>query len=257
MSDNSSGGLGAGESAVGPSQPPPPRSDGLRIWPSRARAPSGEVPEAAGLWGVGRRFRNRLVGDTLQRPEPTSGSAGFATTLNSVVDLCVLLISISIATMLSVSERPVEISFPEFVFTTFAAGLVWVIACAVLRHYDLRAFERDAVEDACLVSVMVIGLAIFTASSLLDGLAWSETSLIVFRTVHHGPWFGPRQSPILRRRQIQPARPSEVRSAAPKDRQQRAVAQPHQDREITSALHHEDRAATIEAQRDEPDQDPT
>jgi exopolysaccharide biosynthesis polyprenyl glycosylphosphotransferase len=162
MSDNSSGGLGAGESAVGPSQQPPPRNYGLRIWPRRVRARSGEIPEAAtGLWGVGRRFRNRLVRDSVQQPELTGGSAGFATTLNSVVDLCVLLISISIATMLSVSERPVEISFPEFVFTTFAAGLVWVIACAVVRHYDLRAFERDAVEDACLVSVMVIGLAIF------------------------------------------------------------------------------------------------
>ena len=31
--------------------------------------------------------------------------------------------------------------------------------------------------------MFLIGLAIFTASSLLDGLAWSETSLIVFRTV--------------------------------------------------------------------------
>src|SRR5258707_7415808 len=143
MSDNSSGGVGAGESAVGPSQQPPPRNYGLRIWPRRARVRSGEVTEAAaGLWGVGRRFRNRLVRDNIQQPE-LSSSAGFATTLNSVVDLCVLLISISIATMLSVSERPVEISFPEFVFTTFAAGLVWVIACAVLRHYDLRAFERD------------------------------------------------------------------------------------------------------------------
>jgi exopolysaccharide biosynthesis polyprenyl glycosylphosphotransferase len=162
MSDNSSGGLGAGESSVGPSQQPPPRSYGLRIWPRRARARSDGIPQAAvGLWGVGRRLRNRLVGDSLQRAEHASGSAGFATTLNSVVDLCVLLISISIATMLSVSERPVEISFPEFVFTTFAAGLVWVIACAVLRHYDLRAFEREAVEDGCLVSVMVIGLAIF------------------------------------------------------------------------------------------------
>src|SRR5881409_3006304 len=31
--------------------------------------------------------------------------------------------------------------------------------------------------------MFLIGLAIFTASSLLNGLAWSETSLIVFRTV--------------------------------------------------------------------------
>lgn len=162
MSDNSSGGLGAGESTVGQSQQPPPRSYGFRIWPRRARTRSDEFPQTgAGLWGVGRRLRNHFVGNDLQGAAYASGPAGFATTLNSVVDLCVLLISISIATMLSVSERPVEISFPEFVFTTFAAGLVWVIACAVLRHYDLRAFEREAVEDACLVSVMVIGLATF------------------------------------------------------------------------------------------------
>ena len=31
--------------------------------------------------------------------------------------------------------------------------------------------------------MFLIGIAIFTASSLLDGLAWSETSLIVFRAV--------------------------------------------------------------------------
>jgi exopolysaccharide biosynthesis polyprenyl glycosylphosphotransferase len=77
------------------------------------------------------------------------------------VDLCVLLISVSIATMLSVSERPAVVSFPEFVLTTFAAGLVWVIAGAVLRHYHACAFEREAAEDACLVSVMVIGVATF------------------------------------------------------------------------------------------------
>src|SRR5262249_16588038 len=112
------------------------------------------------LWGVGRRLRSRLIGDALQA-EHASSSPGFAATLNSVVDLCVLLISISVATMLSVSERPVEISFPEFVLTTFAAGIFWVAACAVLRHYDVRAFERDAVEDACLVTVLVIGLGGF------------------------------------------------------------------------------------------------
>src|SRR5690348_15157028 len=109
MSDNSSGGLGAGEGAVGQPQQPSPRGYGLRIWPRGAQARPGQLAEAgAGLWRAGRRLRNRLVGENLQQAEGAYSSSGFATTLNSVVDLCVLLISVSIATMLSVSERPVE-----------------------------------------------------------------------------------------------------------------------------------------------------
>src|SRR5215510_230788 len=161
MSDNSSGGLGAGEGTVGQSQSPNPRGYPLRIWSRSVQARVGRIADpGSALWGVGRRLRSRLIGDALQA-EHASSSPGFAATLNSVVDLCVLLISISVATMLSVSERPVEISFPEFVLTTFAAGIFWVAACAVLRHYDVRAFERDAVEDACLVTVLVIGLGGF------------------------------------------------------------------------------------------------
>src|SRR5262249_21176181 len=143
MSDNSDGGLGAGEETVGEPQQPSPRGYGLRIWPRAAQARPGQLAEAgAGLWRAGRRLRNRLVRESIDRVQQGSPSSGFATTLNSVVDLCVLLISISIATMLSVSERPVEVRFPEFVLTTFAAGLVWVIAGAVLRHYHACAFER-------------------------------------------------------------------------------------------------------------------
>ena len=162
MSDNSSGGLGAGEGSVGQSQPPNPRSYTLRIWSRNVQARVGRITEpASSLWGVGRRLRSRLIGDALQSEHASRSSPGFAATLNSVVDLCVLLISISVATMLSVSERPVEVSFPEFVLTTFAAGIVWVAACAVLRHYDVRSFERGAVEDACLVTVLVLGLGSF------------------------------------------------------------------------------------------------
>ena len=59
-------------------------------------------------------------------------------------------------------------------------------------------------------------------------------------------------------RPIKPASSSEVRSTAPKNRKQRAIPQPHHYREITSTtLHHDDRAAAFEAERSEPDQDPT
>src|SRR5262249_27153827 len=123
---------------------------------------NGQVAAAGpSLRQLSRILRSRLTGQSVQsvgRPRTTSG---FVANLNSAVDLCVMLISISAATMLS--HLPIRIQFPEFIFTTFVAGGVWVVSSAVLRHYDVRAYEREAVEDASLVSVLVMAMAIFLA----------------------------------------------------------------------------------------------
>jgi exopolysaccharide biosynthesis polyprenyl glycosylphosphotransferase len=88
-------------------------------------------------------------------------SPGFTATLNSLVDLGCLLASIIVSTALS--GRPTGVHFPVFVFSTVASGLVWIVAAAVLRHYEPRAFERAAEEDAALVSILVMAVTTFLA----------------------------------------------------------------------------------------------
>src|SRR5712692_10373286 len=80
--------------------------------------------------------------------QPFTLSVGSAAILNCATDLLYLLASLFLATPLS--ERPARMEYPEFALTTIIASLVWIVASAVLRHYDRSAFERNAAEDAAL-----------------------------------------------------------------------------------------------------------
>ena len=55
------------------------------------------------------------------------------------------------------------------------------LLCHLLRRR--AAARREAADLLGRRRLFIIGLAIFTVASLLDGLAWSEASLIVFRSV--------------------------------------------------------------------------
>jgi exopolysaccharide biosynthesis polyprenyl glycosylphosphotransferase len=159
MSDNTSGGASAGQKNVGQSQAPDSPS---YVFPISSRSTGGSGQATAGglsLKRVSRQLRSRLIWQGIRPAQASRTSLGFVGTLNSVLDLCVMLISISVATMLS--HRPIGISFPEFIFTTFVAGGILVASGAVLRHYDSRAYEREVVEDASLVSILVMAVAIF------------------------------------------------------------------------------------------------
>jgi len=85
-------------------------------------------------------------------------SVGF---INCATDLFCLLVSLFLSTLRS--DRPAGMEYPEFSLTTIIAGLVWIVASAVLRHYDRSAFERNAAEDAVLVSILVMAVTTMLA----------------------------------------------------------------------------------------------
>jgi exopolysaccharide biosynthesis polyprenyl glycosylphosphotransferase len=151
MYEISKGELGGG--AVGTSSP----AEKIQPGPSNVIVPS--------LAGPRRGFHHlieRMGRGDARRPERRLAlSPGFTATLNSLVDLACLAIAIPVATALS--GRPVGLQFSEFVFTIISAGLLWIVASAVLRHYDLSAFERPPEEDIALVSMLVMGVTTLVA----------------------------------------------------------------------------------------------
>jgi exopolysaccharide biosynthesis polyprenyl glycosylphosphotransferase len=81
-----------------------------------------------------------------------------------LVDLCLLLISMLLAAVPSTAAG--QVGFGQFAFSAVCAGLVWIVGSAVLRHYDPSAFERQAEEDAALVSILV--MAVTTVLAVLN-----------------------------------------------------------------------------------------
>jgi exopolysaccharide biosynthesis polyprenyl glycosylphosphotransferase len=98
---------------------------------------------------------------------------GFTAKLNLIVDLVVLLGAIFGSTILS--GRPVSSESHELVWFAIAATAVWLVTGAALRHYDPWASEREVMDDAALVSILV--MAVTTAVALVN-LALPETSAI-------------------------------------------------------------------------------
>ncbi len=88
-------------------------------------------------------------------------SIGFAAVLNCATDLFQLVVTLFVATWLS--DRPAGMEYPAFALTTIFVGLVWIVASAVLRHYDRTAFQRHAAEDAALVSILVMAVTTLVA----------------------------------------------------------------------------------------------
>jgi exopolysaccharide biosynthesis polyprenyl glycosylphosphotransferase len=88
-------------------------------------------------------------------------SVGSAAIVNCATDLFYLLVALFLSTLMS--DRPAGMEYPEFALTTIIAGLLWIVASAVLRHYDRSAFERNAAEDAALVSILVMAVTTMLA----------------------------------------------------------------------------------------------
>jgi len=100
-------------------------------------------------------------------------SGGFAAAANCLTDLFCLFGSLFLS--ISPSARPVVMQHPEVVSVTVLTVLVWIVAAAVLRHYDCSAFERNPAEDASLVSTLVMAPTTFLA--LVNLLAPSSAAL--------------------------------------------------------------------------------
>jgi exopolysaccharide biosynthesis polyprenyl glycosylphosphotransferase len=60
------------------------------------------------------------------------------------------------------------VRLPALAFASLALGAVWLLGCALILHYDCRALEREAADDACLVSILVMAVA--TSLSVLNVL---------------------------------------------------------------------------------------
>lgn len=111
-----------------------------------------EIPNQSGAHSGA---RVRVASNSAQRFTLSIGS------LNCATDLFLLFVSFFISTILS--DRPSGMQYPEFALTTIIAGLVWIVASAVLRHYHRSAFQRHAAEDAALVSILVIAVTTMLA----------------------------------------------------------------------------------------------
>jgi FlaA1/EpsC-like NDP-sugar epimerase len=78
--------------------------------------------------------------------------------LNFPTDLCALLVSTLVATALS--HRSIRADLGQVISTAAAAMGIWTVA---LRYYESWAFEREAVEDAALTSVLALAVTVFWA----------------------------------------------------------------------------------------------
>ncbi len=87
---------------------------------------------------------------------------GSTAKLNLGVDLVLLVVAIFLATL--ASGKPVGTGSTELVWFALAATSVWLVTSAALRHYDPWATERDLLDDAALVSILVMAVTTVLAA---------------------------------------------------------------------------------------------
>src|SRR5687768_15059801 len=99
---------------------------------------------------------------------------GFTDMLNLVVDLALLLAAILLSTHFS--DRPLgDSADPSVIWFGIAAIAVWVVTSTGLRRYDPSSTDREALDDAALVTVLVMAVTTVLA---VTNLMLPETAAV-------------------------------------------------------------------------------
>ncbi len=133
------------------------------------RPDAGPVP--AGAWAC-----SALPREPRQAETPRPLAAGSAARLNLAADLSLIIGMLLVGGLSALPDRS---GLPALALLTLLLAAVWVITGSALGYYDRRAYGREPLDDAALVSTMVLALLFVATLFSLAAPRWTPLGRIL------------------------------------------------------------------------------